>query len=242
MCRHLAYVGPPVALGALLTEPDHSLVEQARDARHQTSGCENPDGWGVAWFDDSGHPQRHRTATPIWADPDLADLARTVHSGDVMAAVRLASPGSPIEESGNAPFVADGRWLFSLNGIVDGYHEGVGDELRALISQRRRAGIDGESDSEVLFALALDELDAGRPPGEALAGVVTTVEARTTGRLNMLLSERGAAAATAVGNSLFCRGASLMASEPLDGSLDWELVADRTVLTSDGAHLVVASL
>jgi glutamine amidotransferase len=242
MCRHLAYVGPPVALGALLTEPDHSLVEQARDARHQTSGCENPDGWGVAWFDDGGHPQRYRTPTPIWADSELANLARTVHSGDVMAAVRLASPGSPVEESGNAPFVADGRWLFSLNGIVDGYHEGVGDDLRALISEHRRAGIDGESDSEVLFALVLDGLDAGCPPGEALAGVVASVEARTTGRLNMLLSERGAAAATAVGNSLFCRGASLVASEPLDGSLEWEPVADRTVLTSDGAHLVVVSL
>jgi gamma-glutamyl hercynylcysteine S-oxide hydrolase len=242
MCRHLAYVGPPVALGALLTDPDHSLVAQARDARYQASGCENPDGWGVGWFDDAGHPQRHRTPTPIWADPELADLARTVHSGDVLAAVRLASPGSPVEESGNAPFVADGRWLFSLNGIVDGYHEGVGDELRALVSEHRRAGIDGESDSEVLFALLLDELDAGCPPADALAAVIRTVEARTTGRLNMLLSERAAAAATAVGNSLFCRGASLVASEPLDGSPEWEPVADRTVLTTDGAHLVVASL
>jgi glutamine amidotransferase len=237
MCRHLAYVGPPIALGALLAGPEHALVEQARSARYQSSGTKNPDGWGVGWFDDRGTAQRHRSATPIWDDPALPDLAGRVVASDVVAAVRLASPGSPVEESGNAPFVADGRWFFSLNGVVDGYHEGVGDELRALVSERRRAAIEGESDGELLFALVLDCLDAGRRASEALADVVMTVEARTTGRLNLLLSERGATAATIIGNSLFRRDAGLVASEPLDESAEWERLADRTVLTIDGSHV-----
>jgi len=242
MCRHLAYVGSPIALGAVLSKPEHSLVDQARGARYQSSGTKNPDGWGVGWFDDGATAQRHRSATPIWDDPALRDLADGVVASDVVAAVRLASPGSPVEESGNAPFVADGRWFFSLNGVVDDYREGVGDELRALVSERRRAEIEGESDAELLFALVLDCLDAGRRPPDALADVVTTVEARTTGRLNLLLSERGATAATAVGNSLFRRDAGLVASEPLDESPDWERLADRTVLTLDGSHVSEESL
>jgi gamma-glutamyl hercynylcysteine S-oxide hydrolase len=242
MCRHLAYVGPPVPLGALLTEPSHSLVEQARRPKQQTSGTENPDGWGVGWLDGDGQPQRHRSSAPIWVDPALPELARTVVTSDVLAAVRLASPGSKVEESGNAPFVADGRWLFSLNGIVDGFHEGVGDELRALVSPRRLEGIESDADTEVLFALALDRLDEGRALTDVLADVVCTVEQRATGRLNMILCERGAIAATAAGNSLHHRGATLVASEPLDDAPDWEPVPDRSVVTTDGAGLVVVSL
>jgi gamma-glutamyl hercynylcysteine S-oxide hydrolase len=242
MCRHLAYVGPPVPLGALLTEPSHSLVEQARRPKQQTSGTENPDGWGVVWVDGDGQPQRHRSSAPIWVDPALPDLARTVVTSDVLAAVRLASPGSKVEEAGNAPFVADARWFFSLNGIVDGFHEGVGDELRALVSPRRLEGIESDADTEVLFALALDRLDEGRALVDVLADVVCTVEQRTTGRLNMFLCERGAIAGTAVGNSLHHRGAALVASEPLDDAPDWEPVPDRSVLTSDGAGLAVTSL
>ena len=242
MCRHLAYVGPPVALGALLDRPCHSLLDQARHSRHQASGTENPDGWGVAWFADDRSPRRYRSATPIWADPACPDLAGRVVASGVVAAVRLASPGASVAETGNAPFVADERWLFSLNGVVDGFHDGVGDELRALVSPRREEGIEGDSDSEVLFALALDRLDAGEPALDALAHVVTLVEARASCRLNMLLSEPGATAATAVGNSLFRRDTTLVASEPLDDDERWERLPDRSALASDGSQLSVAAL
>jgi glutamine amidotransferase len=231
-----------LALAALLTEPEHSLVEQARHPREQVSGTDNPDGWGLGWIDDDGRLRRHRSPTPIWEDPALANLARDVVTSDALAAVRLASPGSKVEESGNAPFVADGRWLFSLNGVVDGYHDGIGEKLRALLSPQRLAGIEGDSDSEVLFALTLDRLDAGRAVPDALADVVRTVEELTTGRLNLLLSERGAIGATAVGNSLYHRGGTVIASEPLDDRPEWQQVPDRSVVTSDGADLVVVAL
>jgi len=235
-------VGPPVSLGALLDGSPHSLVDQARHARYQSSGTENPDGWGVAWFDESGDMHRYRSATPIWTDPACAQLAECVVAGDVVAAVRLASPGARVEEAGNAPFVADDRWLFSLNGVVDGFHDGLDDELRALVSEPRRAAIEGGSDSEVLFALALDRLDAGRSALDALADVVGVVEERTTGRLNLILSEPGAVTATAVGNSLFRRDATLVASEPIDDDPEWVRLPDRSLLTIDGVGLSVEAL
>ena len=204
MCRHLAYLGPPIALDAFLVTAEHSLVEQARAPRHQTSGKDNPDGYGIGWFADDGTVQRYRSTVAMWEDTELPERARSITTMGAVAAARLASPGSPIEETGNAPFT-DGHWLFSLNGTVDGYHDGIGDELRAQVSPHRLAGIDGEADSEVLFALVLDRLDAGSTPGEALRSVVHAVEKRTTARLNFVLTDGRWLAATAVGNSLFIR-------------------------------------
>ena len=154
MCRHLAYLGPPVRLRSLLVDAPHGLVEQARRPRLQTSGHANPDGYGVAWYEpDGGAPRRHRSATPIWADPELPSLAEHVDATAVLAAVRLASPGSPVEETGNAPFVAE-EFAWSLNGVVDGWHNGVGEELRRRISPGRAAGIAGVTDGRHLVATA----------------------------------------------------------------------------------------
>ena len=160
MCRHLAYLGPPTTLGALLVDAPHGLVDQAHHPRFQTSGHDNPDGWGVAWYEPGQPtPQRHRSPTPIWADADVATLASR-RAPVLLGAARLASPGSPVERSGNAPFVAE-RFAWSLNGVVEGWHDGVGTDLRAQLTPARAAGIEGVSDGEALFALALDRLDAG---------------------------------------------------------------------------------
>lgn len=238
MCRHLAYVGRPIALGVLLIDADHSLVRQARAPKHQLSGTENPDGYGVGWWDAAGVLHRYRTETPIWEDTELGPLARRERTAALLAAVRLASPGLPVEASGNAPFT-DGTWLFSLNGVVEAWHDGVGDALRAAITPHRAAPIEGLSDSEVCFALILDRLDAGAAPGEALRLVVGEIMAVTTGRLNFLLTDGRTVAATAWGNSLFTRvatGAAVVTSEPLDDDPTWVRVPDRTlVIVEDGA-------
>ena len=263
MCRHLAYVGPPIALAALLTDPEHSLVRQAQAAKHQQSGTENPHGYGVGWWDASstgtgtgtattGAPHRYRTATPIWADADLPALAQREQATAVLAAVRLASPGLPVEASGNAPFT-DGTWLFSLNGLVDAWHDGVGAALRALVMPRRAEQIEGLSDSEVCFGLTLDRLDAGATPGEALRAVVGEITERTTGRLNFMLTDGRTIAATAWENSLFTRvrrdggvgfgaGAATVASEPLDDDPAWVRVPDRTLVVVDDGTVTSSPL
>ncbi len=228
MCRHLAFASStPLRLAGPLVDAPHALVHQARTPKHQTSGDENPDGWGVGWFDDQGRVQRYRSAVSMWDDPALAELAASVVTTSAMAAARLASPGASIVETGSAPFT-DGEWLFSLNGIVDGFFDGVGDELRGLTTQARLDGIEGDADTEVLFAMALDALDAGASPSDALLAVVHRVDERTTGRLNLLLSDGRVVAATAWGNSLF-RDGTFVASEPLDDGPGWRRVPDRTV-------------
>ncbi|MCZ7527404.1 MAG: hypothetical protein M5U14_14105 [Acidimicrobiia bacterium] len=245
MCRHLAYLGPPVALADLLLDAPHALARQARYPRHQVHGHDDPDGYGVGWYEgERVEPLRHRAIRPIWEDDDLRHLAGRVRSGSVLAAARLASPGSPIEIGGNAPF-ASGPWLFSLNGIVDGFHGGAGTALRASLGPDRAGDFEGSSDTEVVFALALEHLDAGATPGEALRAAVARVLAVTSARLNLLLTDGNRLAATALGSSLFRRtapGLALVASEPLDEDPGWRPVGDGSLLEGGRDGVCVSAL
>ena len=235
MCRHLAYLGPPVALHQLLFGEPHSLCEQARTPQHQVSGETNPDGWGVGWYRDGDEePDRHRTVTPIWDDAPFADQSRTIESGAFLGAARLASPGATIDPSGNAPFVS-GPWLFSLNGAVGGFRKGVDDQLRAELERaaarrhRRRLRLRGA----VRARPSTGSMRATRraPRSRTSSRRVTAL---TKGRLNMLLTDGHQLAATRYGNSLFVRGATVV-SEPLDDDADWTEVPDHSLVVVTAA-------
>lgn len=249
MCRHLAYLGPPRTLASLLHEPSWSLEVQSWKPRHQREGAMNADGWGVGWWDAAVRPApaRYRSAAPMWTDGSFRSVAEVVRSEAVVAAVRSATPGSPIVATGNAPFTAD-HWLFSLNGFVTGFRGGVGEELRRTVSADRAAAIEGSADTEVLFALVLDRLDAGVPPADALAQVTAAVLACTDGKLNLLLGDGTSIVATTWGNSLFtlqgtglAEGGVLVASEPLDDG-PWTRVPDRSLVIASTDDLQVAPL
>src|ERR671939_261768 len=119
MCRHLAYVGPPVRLDRLLLDPPHSLLHQSwapRDMRG--GGTINADGYGFGWYaDGSATPSRYRRDCPMWTDSNLPALAGSIVAGAVLGAVRSATTGMPVVETAAAPF-ADDRWLFSHNGAL----------------------------------------------------------------------------------------------------------------------------
>jgi glutamine amidotransferase len=68
--------------------------------------------------DGSLAPVRWRSARPLWSDASFASVAPVLSSGSVLAAVRSATAGMPIEESATAPFT-DGSWLLSHNGRVN---------------------------------------------------------------------------------------------------------------------------
>ena len=241
MCRHLAYTGPSITLEQLILEPEHSLLQQARAPRHQTHGSDNADGFGVGWYDRGRRaaPARYRTTQPIWEDASFASFSGLVSTNAALAAVRNASPGMPIEETSTAPF-ADGPWLFSHNGVVPDFHNGIGRELRREVSDRRASGVASPTDSELLFALVLDRLDAGTPPADALVAVVKlvdeVVDEPSRARLNFLLTDGERVVATACRNSLFVfddrhqTGAVVVASEPYDDDAGWEVVKDGSVV------------
>lgn len=230
MCRHLAYVGRPVALADPLWHAPHALVHQARTPKHQFSGPDNPHGYGVAWYlPGSVIPHRYRTEVTMWEDEAFGEAVLHVRTPAFVGAARLASPGAPIEAEGNAPFVS-GPWSFSLNGFVADFLEGARDALRATITPRRLAGIEGQADTEVLFAMVLDRIDAGATASDAVADTIAATEATSGGRLNLILHDGATVVATAVGNSLFARP-GWVSSEPIDDDPGWFAVPDRTLVT-----------
>lgn len=242
MCRHLAWLGPPRALASLLHEPPHSLEHQSYQSHEQRSVTINADGWGVGWWDPEAGatPARYRTDKPMWTDRSFRSVAEVVRSGAIMAAVRAATPGTPVVETGSAPFTS-GPWLFSLNGYVSGFPGPAADRLRRQLSPVRSAALEGTTDSEVLFGLVLDLIDAGVDPAEATARIAAEVLAGSTGELNLLLGDGHQVIATTGGNTLYllvdaglAAGGTLLASEPLDDHDGWTRVPDRTLVVATG--------
>jgi glutamine amidotransferase len=242
VCRHLAYLGPRASLRSLLIDPPHSLYRQAWAPRRQRHGTVNADGFGVGWYADGDPvPARYRRGVPMWGDPSLPDIARVTRSGAVLAAVRSATEGTAAGEQAAAPF-AEGRWLFSHNGSLEGWPAAAAAVAERAAQPSAAAvllSLEAMVDSAFLWALVLQRLRAGSPMAAALAGTIAAVEAAGgTGRFNFLLTDGSSVAATACGDTLWYRaspGAVTVASEPDDDGPGWTEVPDRHVLTATTA-------
>ncbi|MFD8012137.1 ergothioneine biosynthesis protein EgtC [Streptomyces sp. NPDC058955] len=245
MCRHIAYLGDPVALGELLVRPPHALLRQAWAPRTQVSGVVNADGFGVGWYADGDPvPARYRRTGPIWGDLSFTDLARVVRSGALLGAVRGATLPGADGEAAAAPF-GSGPWLFSHNGAVPGW-PGALTPLAAGLPAAELLELEARTDSALLWALVLHRLRAGQPPGDALAGtVLAAAEAAPEARLNLLLTDGDQVAGTAWGNSLWCLsgpGRVVVASEPYDDDPDWREVPEHTLVTASRTDVVLTPL
>ncbi|QLQ36118.1 ergothioneine biosynthesis protein EgtC [Micromonospora robiginosa] len=245
MCRHLAYLGPPVTLRSLLHDPPYGLLRQSwapRDMRG--GGTINADGFGVGWYPDGGDPVRYRRAQPMWSDTTLPELAAVTSAPAVLAAVRSATVGMPLHETAAAPFV-EGRWLFSHNGVVRGWPDSL-VPLAAGLPVRDLLTLEVPTDSAVLWALVRHRLRAGAPPGEAVADTVARVAAAAPGsRLNLLLTDGTTVAASVAGHALSVRrgpGSVLLASEPSDDDPAWQPVPDGRLVLATAAGLDVREL
>src|SRR2546430_12317323 len=101
MCRHLAYLGPPVRLADLVLTPPHSLYRQSyAPGDMRGSALINADGFGAGWYPSGvDTPSRYQHAVPLWTDRNFRVLAEATYSGAVLAAGRSATAGMPIMDS-----------------------------------------------------------------------------------------------------------------------------------------------
>lgn len=249
MCRHLAYLGPPVILADCLLRQPHSLLHQSwAPSDMRGGGTVNADGFGIGWLDrgaDAGVARRYRRERPIWSDASLPDLAATVTSGAIVAAVRSATVGMPVTEAACAPFI-EGSWMFSLNGFIDGWPGSVAP-LAAGLPAVALMTLEAPTDSAFLWALVRERLREGSPASGALEGVVTRVlELAPRSRLNLLLSDGRQIAATAVSHSLSvlqAQDAITVSSEPLDpDDKRWQPMPDLSVLEATVTQHVIRPL
>lgn len=178
MCRWAAYLGEPIYLEQIISDPEQSLMRQslhAREGKTETNG----DGFGVAWYGGRDVPGVYRDVMPAWADPNLVSLAHQVRSHCFLAHVR-ASTGTATSRTNCHPF-AVGRWSFMHNGQVGGYGR-FRRQVDMMIDEACYEYRQGTTDSEALFLMALGEGLDDDPKG-ALE--------RATGRMEAMSRQAG---------------------------------------------------
>jgi predicted glutamine amidotransferase len=200
MCRLLGIVSSEAAdFKIVLREAPRSLAALSR---------EHPDGWGIAVFDGDGHEGCWRIDKGLECARDDArfhDRAIGSRGGLLLSHIRQKTVGATTLANTH-PFHR-GRWVFAHNGTVH-------DEswLRARTSTERIHEIDGETDSELLFAWLLTCLDeAGVGDAEpspvtdrALGAAVRLArEESGFGAFNFLLSDGFTTYAHRCGRSMY---------------------------------------
>lgn len=238
MCRHLAYLGPPTTLAALIVEPPHGLLRQSwAPVDMRGGGTINADGFGAGWYPAPGaDAARYRSDRPMWSDASFAAIAPVTSSHGVLAAVRSGTVGMPVVSTAAAPFAA-GRWLFSHNGVIRGWPGSVA-ALAGRLPVVDLLTLDAPTDSALLWALVRHGLSSGADPAQVLADTVHAVSAAAPGsRLNLLLTDGATIWATAWDHALAVRvtgsgpaATATVVSEPHDQLPGWIEVPDRNLL------------
>jgi predicted glutamine amidotransferase len=172
MCRWMGWLGQAVMIDELLFKTQHGIVDQSL---HSRMGAEttNGDGFGLGWYGTGDGPGVYHSVAPAWGDANLRELAGHVESPLFLAHVRAAI-GSPVQQTNCHPF-RHGNWLFVHNGYIADFHL-LRRDLMLAIEPDQFAAVQGSTDSEVVFHLALT-LGLGSDPIAALERTIGLIEA-----------------------------------------------------------------
>jgi predicted glutamine amidotransferase len=173
MCRWLAYYGKPIRMDKVLYQGTESLIHQSL---HSNLGAEptNGDGFGMGWYTAAGDVGVFRSTEPAWNDRNLREISGAVESHLFIAHVR-ATTGTPVQQTNCHPFHY-GKWLWMHNGLIGDWLE-VKRDLVLQVAPALYPLIEGTTDSEVLFYLALTLGLEEDPPGavERAIGLVEEI-------------------------------------------------------------------
>jgi len=216
MCRMFGLVArQPVAARTLLREAPRSLRTLAREHR---------DGWGVA-LRTTADWVIHRGTESADESARFAEVADDASGKVVIAHVRQKTIGCTALANTH-PFQRD-AFVFAHNGSITAI-----PAVSARASEQRLAEIEGETDSERLFAMVLTHIDDA---GDIERGVVAAVRALHAlgdiGSTNFLLSCGARLYAHRAGRSLFARtsGSVVIASEQLTDEA-WQELPERSLV------------
>ncbi len=220
MCRLLGIAAnEPTEFRIVLREAPRSLAALSRDHR---------DGWGIAVFDaTAGQWQIDKGLACAGEDERFHRLAIGTRGELLISHIRQKTVGDTTLANTH-PF-SRGRWVFAHNGTVKDMAW-----LRAHASPGRLGEIDGQTDSEVLFAWLLTRLDeAGVSAHPASAETDRAIDAAARdarerdgfGAFNFVLSDGATTYAHRFGRSMF-----LLERGPHDAVRERRASRDGTVL------------
>jgi len=249
MCRLAAYLGPPVSLGEFLLEPDHSLVKQSWQPREMLGGKLNADGFGFSWYAEDGEPACYKSTKPIWADPNLESLARSLVRGQWLANIRSATLVSDHAYANTQPFIDEGI-IFAHNGSLADFAGNWRGQIRQRLQPEHESRIHGTTDSEYMFALFCQHYASSGKLADALVDLVNELGEFANGKralLNFIVCSKRQLVALrhAFGDqspSLYYHvneskngSAVRVASEPLTTDDNWIRMDEGQLLVADDA-------
>ena len=249
MCRLAAYLGPEITLQQFLLDPPHSLYRQSWEPQELKYAKLNADGYGFGWYGPDGKPATYTSALPIWSDSNLSHLARSLSQPLWLAEVRSATPGNPVHQYNTAPFY-DAELLYIHNGFIREFHQQLLQHITALLEPVIAADINGNTDSEYLFAslrqLLADDTDLTVPAAlERLFELLTDWIDEQPALMNFVVTDGQRLYATRHGLNHECPslyyttddelfpGGQVIASERLTGDSFWQPVPEHYILVLD---------
>ncbi|BAZ46241.1 glutamine amidotransferase class-II [Chondrocystis sp. NIES-4102] len=159
MCRLLGYLGSEIQLDHILTKPEHSLLVQGYKPLEMTAGLLNADGFGIGWYDQQQPPYAYKNVLPIWNDANLPHLGRYIKSECIVGYVRSATSNLSVDLINCQPFTHQ-NLLFIHNGYIDNFRKTLCRPIRKSLDNIAYQRIEGTTDSEHIFALIVNELEA----------------------------------------------------------------------------------
>lgn len=224
MCRLVGIIASEdTEFGLCLKEAPRSLARLSR---------EHPDGWGIATFERTRATwQVHKGTERAFEDTRFHEIAARSAGHLLIAHIRQKTVGSTRLENTH-PFERDG-WLFAHNGTVKAI-----DVVRSRASKARLAEIQGDTDSELLFAHLLARLDeagltkltddASRAAATAIVeSAARKLREENVGAFNFLLSDGNTTFAHRFGRTLF-----MLQRAPSDRVRELRDVTESTTLVT----------
>jgi len=249
MCRLLGYLGETIPLHLLLEKPDHSLIIQSYQPQEMTSGVVNADGFGIGWYDikKQKEPFLYRSVLPIWNDINLPHLSRYIESNCMLANIRNATSGNSLDLSNSHPFSQD-QIMAIHNGSIQNFRRSLYRVIRSQLDDTRYQNINGNTDSEHIFALILQilqlpEMTLATALQKSLGMILNWAkEYQVSASLNLIITdgEKLIASRCAIGTAVpslywlksdrFFPNSALVASERLFFSENWQTIPENSII------------
>lgn len=222
MCRMVGIIARrPLPVGYELVEAPRSLLWLSRNGQQPYTGRTgtHPDGWGLAWREGEEMKLTKR-GTPAGEDPEFVRHAQGLETDLLIAHVRKASPGLKVCLENAHPFSYQGLCL-AHNGDIDSLPGDAG------------------TDSERLLRWLAPQWDRSQP---GLLRLLQAARAFRHTSLSFLMSEGSTLYALRQVRerprflayyTLYLKRTeekTVVASEPLDDSPEWQAVDNATLL------------
>ena len=191
MCRLAAYIGPDLFLHKLLDEEPHSLFKQSWASEELRSTCLNADGYGFGWYREDKEAAIYTSTLPIWSDTNLRGLAQSLQSTLWLAYIRSATPGQAVNQANTQPFKHN-NFTFLHNGRIENFNAGPRAALHEYLSAEIASEIEGNTDSEYLFAMCKQHLNTGVSIEDAIVATFEGLKSlgfAEPALLNMIISD-----------------------------------------------------